>query len=143
MCEAYGEPQRVSAKEAVGNIRAKPKSATLRIGAPKRCPKAMSSGAAGCRSKFCKYAVLDPVRGHVYHEALTCGFKSRCIRSRLRRNLRASASCNSRDLTTRSSSPPDFGCGKYIGAAPGSGTYCRDSTLPRALMYWLRSPPEQ
>ena len=50
--ETYGDPQRVSAIMALGNERAKPKSATLRIGTPKGCPRASSSGDAGLRSRF-------------------------------------------------------------------------------------------
>ena len=49
----YGEPQRVSAIMVVGRDRAKPKSATLRMGTPRGWPRDSSSGDAGVSSRFC------------------------------------------------------------------------------------------
>ena len=48
----HGDPHSVSAIMACGSDRAKPKSATLRIGTPSGWPLARSSGDAGLRSKF-------------------------------------------------------------------------------------------
>jgi len=48
----YGDPQSVSAIIALGNERANPKSAILRIGIPKGWPLASSSGDAGLSSRF-------------------------------------------------------------------------------------------
>ena len=108
--ETHGEPQRVSAIIAFGRERAKPKSATLRRGTPKGCPRPRSSLPGGHKSRF-------------------CGLMSRWINFRCRKNLSARAvetirhdpgsneggerapSCLKKLRTTISARPPDLGCG--------------------------------
>ncbi len=68
--QTYGDPQRVSAIIALGSERAKPKSATLRMGTPRGWPLASSSGGAGLRRRFYNIVNNHVMSGYGYIPAV-------------------------------------------------------------------------